>query len=173
MKKLTYIGLMIYFLSLSTIACTQLDDHQSAKNPGENQDLKQEVNSEQQITYYANDLGVKIVHPSSITIRQIGMAHSAYNPQNQCLTTIEFATAPKSWEPPYFKILESTVEGQKEEYNLPGIVDINTIDEQENLSIFYGELSFSPVFNKVLQVRTSNLKCQDLHLAILRGLSAM
>jgi len=47
MKKLTYIGL-ICFLNLSTIACTQLDNHQSAKNPGENQDLKQEISSEQQ-----------------------------------------------------------------------------------------------------------------------------
>lgn len=115
----------------------------------------------------------KLTKTALISINQIGKAHSAYDSKNECLTTIEFTTAPRSWQPPYFKILESTVEGKKEEYNLPGIVGINTVDETNNLSIFYGELLSSPLATKILQVRTSDLTCQGLHLSILRGMSAM
>lgn len=166
MKNLLFIWI-VYVFSLCVTSCNRSNDQQSIKV------LDNQDNNEQQETYYASDINIKILHPSSIFMSQIGNAHSAYNPENKCLTTIEFTSAPQSWQPPYFKILESSVDGKKEEYNLPEIVGINTVDKKGNLSIFYGELLSAPLASKVLQVRTSNLNCQKLHLTIVHGLSAM
>lgn len=167
MKKSAYIGLAS-FLSLSIVSCgEQIDNQQLSTNSDT------EITNEQKMTYYANDLGIKVLHSSLISINKLGTAHSAYSKENQCLTTIEFTTAPQSWKPPYFKILESVTEGEKEEYNLPGITGINTVSQEENLLIFYGEVSSSPLASKVLQIRTANLECQKSHLAILDGISAI
>jgi hypothetical protein len=163
MKNLLFIWI-VYVFSLCVTSCNRSNDQQV---------LDKQDNNEQQKTYYASDLNIKILHPSSIFMSRIGSVHSAYNSENKCLTTIEFTTAPQSWQPPYFKILESSVDGKKEEYNLPGIVGINTVNKKDDLSIFYGELSSAPLASKVLQVRTSNLNCQELHLTIVRGMSAM
>ena len=54
-----------------------------------------------------------------------------------------------------------------------GITGINTVSQEENLLIFYGEVSSSPLASKVLQIRTANLECQKSHLAILDGISAI
>ncbi|WP_319422461.1 hypothetical protein [Pleurocapsa sp. FMAR1] len=164
MKKLAYVGL-VSLLSLSVVSCSEQFDNQELST-----DSDKEVTNEQKLTYYANDLGIRVLHSSLISINKLGAAHSAYDNENQCLTTMEFTTAPQLWEPPYYKILESATQGEKKEYNLPGITGINTVSQEENLSIFYGELLSSPLASKVLQIRTANLECQELHLTILDGI---
>ena len=167
MKKLVYI-IFTSLLSLSIVSCSEQFDNQELSI-----DSDKKATNEQKLTYYASDLGIRVLHSSFISINKLGTAHSAYNKENQCLTTIEFTTAPQSWEPPYFKILESITQGKKEEYNLPGIIGINTVSQEENLSIFYGELSSSPIASKVLQIRTADLECQESHLTIVDGISAI
>lgn len=148
---------------------------QSFSESGDSENMTntiKELTEQPKKTYYATDLGITIEHPESTFMSQISRAHVALH-DNECLTTIEFTTAPPSWDPPYFKIPESYTEGIKEEYSLPGIIGINTIDEKDDLSIFYGEISSNPSASRILMVRTSDLTCKEMHSAILNGMSAM